>query len=114
MSFTVSTLAVFDKELKNLVRKYPSLLEEYATLIQELEVSPSLGTPIGRNCYKVRLAIKSKGKGKRGGARVVTNVHVEGETVTLLSIYDKSEKSTLTDKELTALLGMLPQLPSGK
>ena len=63
---------------------------------------------------KIRLAIRSKGKGKRSGARVATNVHIEGETVTMLSIYDKSEKATITDKELTELLKMLPQLPSKK
>ncbi len=110
MSHTVRSLAVFGKELKALVRRFPSLVQEYAALIKELESNPTIGTPIGRNCFKIRLAIKSKGKGKRGGARVVTHVHFEGETVTLLSIYDKSEKETLSDKELTALLELLPPL----
>ncbi|CAN5873801.1 hypothetical protein BH11BAC7_BH11BAC7_16560 [soil metagenome] len=29
---------------------------------------PQVGTSIGNNCYKIRLAISSKGKGKSGDA----------------------------------------------
>ncbi len=50
------------------------------------------------------MAIASKGKGKSGGGRVITHVHIAGNRVFLLSIYDKSEKETLTDKELKELL----------
>lgn len=59
---------------------------------------------MGRECYKIRLAIKSKGKGKRGGARVITCVVALKEEVTLLSIYDKSEQNDITDQELDRLL----------
>ena len=54
--------------------------------------------------YKIRLGIKSKGKGKRGGARVITCVKVVAETVFLVSISDKSEQSDIADGELTRLL----------
>lgn len=66
------------------------------------------GTAIGNNCYKIRLAISSKGKGKSGGARLITNIVITEETVYLLSIYDKSEKENLSDKELLELLKYLP------
>ena len=65
---------------------------------------PFQGTPIGHSCYKVRLSIASKGKGKSGGARIITYVYVEGKTVYLLSIFDKSEKENISDKELLKLL----------
>lgn len=66
------------------------------------------GTPLGRNCYKIRLAVSSKGRGKSGGARIITNIVISEETVYLLSIYDKSEKENLTDKELLELLEFVP------
>lgn len=61
------------------------------------------GTPIGNDCYKIRLAIKSKGKGKSGGARVITHVYVSKTTVYLLIIYDKSDQKNISDNELKEL-----------
>ena len=69
-----------------------------------MEENPTQGTSLGRNCYKIRLSIASKGKGKSGGARVITNIVIADQTVYLLSIYDKAEKENLTDKELNELL----------
>ena len=107
MSYSVLLTPVFLKELKKLVKKYPSLKEEYSDLISSLEENPIQGTKLSKNCYKIRLAIKSKGKGKSGGARVITLVTIVDETVHLLSIYDKSEQSTISDKRLQELLDML-------
>jgi mRNA-degrading endonuclease RelE of RelBE toxin-antitoxin system len=100
----VITSENFEKEAKRLLRKYRSLAQEIAILIDSLAVDPTQGTTIGRNCYKIRLAIKSKGKGKRGGARVITCVVALKEEVTLLSIYDKAEQSDISDNELDRIL----------
>ena len=59
---------------------------------------------MGNNCFKIRLAISSKGRGKSGGARVITHIYIENETVFLLAIYDKSEQADISDKELKELL----------
>lgn len=83
-----------------MLKKYPSLKKEMIELQEMVSSNPTLGTPLGQDCYKIRLAIKSKRKGKSGGARVITNVKIIGETVYLLSIYDKSEKDDYTDEEL--------------
>ena len=72
--------------------------------MESLELSPDQGVPLGDNCFKFKLAIQSKGKGKSGGARIITNLIIEASTVYLLSIYDKSEKESLSDKELNELL----------
>jgi hypothetical protein len=66
-----------------------------------------MGTPLGHDCFKIRMAITAKGKGKSGGARVITHVQVTKEHIFLLSIYDKSEAENITDKEL---LGRLKNL----
>jgi len=104
MSYSVIAVPKFKKELKKLAKKYPSLKVEFATLIESLETEPEQGTALGKNCYKIRLAIKSKGKGKSGGARVITNIAISDTIVYLLSIYDKADKEKLTDKELKELL----------
>jgi len=104
MSFKAYTIPSFDKQLKRLAGKYPSLASEYTDLITSLEADPTQGTSLGRGCYKVRLAIASKGKGKSGGARVISYVKVVKESVYLLSIFDKSEQEAITKEQLTALL----------
>ncbi len=75
-----------------------------ATLGEELQKNPTLGTPLGQDCYKIRLAIKSKGKGKSGGARIITYLITDNEEVILLTIYDKQGKDNISEKELKELL----------
>jgi len=108
MSYSVKSIEVFERQAKKLIRKYPTLKSELSVLIKELKQDPSKGTAIGKKCYKIRLAIKSKGKGKAGGARIITHLTVSDEVVFLLSIYDKSDKENLTDTELEELLRSIP------
>jgi len=109
MNYKVKSIEVFERQAKRLVKKYASLKQELLTLIQELKEHPKQGTTIGKGCYKIRLAIASKGKGKSGGARVITNFVIADHTVYLLAIYDKAERENLTDKELIELLKYIPQ-----
>ena len=81
MKFEVSAIDNFKKESKRLLRKHPSLRNEMEVLADELAINPEMGTPLGQGFYKIRMAIQSKGKGKRGGARVISFVKVTAETV---------------------------------
>jgi mRNA-degrading endonuclease RelE of RelBE toxin-antitoxin system len=108
MSYSIETTSYFEKQLKRLTKKFPSLKTEFKELILSLQENPKQGTSIGNDCYKIRLSIASKGKGKSGGARVITNVQVTRTKIYLLSIYDKSEQSDITDKELENWLEILP------
>lgn len=104
MSYKVESIRTFDKQAKRLIKRYVSLKKDLAKLVEVLLENPQLGTSIGKNCFKIRLSIASKGKGKSGGARVITHVHIVGETIYLLSIYDKSEKENLNEGEIDELL----------
>lgn len=84
MSFNIKTISVFERQAKRLIKKFPSLKRELQILITELKEEPLRGIYIGHNCYKIRLAIASKGKGKSGGARLITHVIFQDETVFLL------------------------------
>lgn len=108
MNYSVYTIPLFDKQAKRLVKKYPSLRQDLAHLTEALSTDPKQGIAIGNNFHKVRLAIGSKKKGKVGGARVITYVKVLRNSVYLTSIFDKSEKSTITDKELKNIFTLIP------
>jgi len=108
MNYSIVAVPIFKKELNRLAKKYVSLKSDLGALFEILEVDPTLGIPLGNNCYKIRPAISSKGKGKSGGARIITNFFIADRTVYLLSIFDKSEKDSLTDKELNELLKDIP------
>ena len=109
MNYSIKTISVFERQAKKLKRKYPSIKSELVILVKELQENPTKGVSIGHNCFKIRLAIKSKGKGKSGGARIITNFLISDDTIYLLTIYDKSRKETITDKELLELLQFIPE-----
>lgn len=109
MSYNVSAIPNFKRELKKLAKKFPSLKDDFARLIKSLEEDPEQGKALGNNCYKIRMAITSKRKGKSGGSRVITYVQVLQTTVYLLSIYDKSDKENISDKERKELLKFIPE-----
>ncbi len=76
-------------------------------MLAELAVHPHAGISLGKDCYKIRMAISSKGHGKSGGARVITCVKMVKEAILLLTIYDKSERESITDEELEHLVAMI-------
>jgi hypothetical protein len=100
----------FYGKVKKLKRKFPSLLFDLENLQQTLLAEPRTGTPLGDNTFKIRLAIKSKGKGKSGGARVISHVKTEmigviqNNVVILLTIYDKSEFDSISKEEIEWLI----------
>jgi mRNA-degrading endonuclease RelE of RelBE toxin-antitoxin system len=95
MNYSVIPTNRFKKETKRLVKKYPSLKTELSELNKLLSDDPESGTSLGNDAYKIRLAIKSKGKGKSGGARVITYLVDQNKEVYLLTIYDKSELNAI-------------------
>jgi mRNA-degrading endonuclease RelE of RelBE toxin-antitoxin system len=104
MSYNIELTDNFKKEAKKLIKKYASLRDEIATLGKTLSENPTMGTPLGNDVYKIRLAIASKSKGKSGGARIISFVKIINNTVYLLSIYNKGERDDISDKEIKELL----------
>ena len=94
-------------QFKRLSKKYRSMLDDYDAFLTGLEQDPFQGTSLGKGVRKVRMAIASKGKGKSGGARVITyNLYQEGDSIIidLLTIYDKGEISNISDEFISFLL----------
>ena len=108
MSCRIDYLPEFERELRRLAKRYRSIKDDYALLLNDLKVNPTMGVDLGDGIRKVRMAISSKGKGKSAGARVITyNVitHTTKEgRVILVTIYDKSEQSNITKREIVSRL----------
>lgn len=108
MKVTFKYLAEFQRLAKDLRKKYKSFKDDYDAFLDEIERSPFGGEPLGRHTYKNRMAIASKGKGKSGGARVITynvkKIADDEVVITLMTIYDKSEISNVSDAYLRSLV----------
>ena len=115
MKVTVRITKSFRVAAKPLLKKYQSLSGDLLGLEKYLLKTPRLGTPLGQDAYKIRLKISSKGKGKSGGARIISLVETtlvgvteiisdEEITVTLITIYDKATVDNISDKELKDLI----------
>jgi mRNA-degrading endonuclease RelE of RelBE toxin-antitoxin system len=104
--FEVRLYSEARKEVKHLAKKYPSFYDDLLQIQNSLSENPTQGVSIGQGCYKIRFAIKSKGKGKSGGARMITWVVQSLARVSILSVYDKSQKEDLDPGELKWLIDM--------
>ncbi len=107
MKIDIIASSEFEKEYKRLKRKYKSLPQDLIVFEQELNENPNIGVDLGNNVRKIRISIKSKNKGKRGGARLITYniiVSIIERTVLLVTIYDKSEEETISDAEIKRII----------
>ena len=107
MRYSLKIQYTFEREAKRLSKRYPSMKSDIALLCEDISANPNLGTDLGGELRKIRMAITSKGHGKRGGTRVITFtviVSVEEAVINLLTIYDKSERESISRSEILALL----------
>lgn len=107
MNYEIIATLHFKKEYKRLLKKYPSLSVDIEELGERLQENPRLGKEVFKNCFKIRFAITSKSKGKSGGGRLITLVKIIDKEIYLVTVYDKSETSTVTQKRLEKLLADL-------
>jgi hypothetical protein len=106
MKYGITTTTDFERALKTLCKKYHSLIDDFEAFKKELIKDPYIGDDLGGNVRKIRLAIKSKNKGKSGGARVISYnliVDIENTNVVLLTIYDKNVQGSISKKEINQL-----------
>ena len=94
----------FTREYRKLCKRYPSLKSDLAGLQSVLEMKPDSGTSLGGGIFKIRLAIKSKNKGKSSGGRVITSYLSKDNVLYLLTIYDKSDQESISDEAIDDLL----------
>jgi mRNA-degrading endonuclease RelE of RelBE toxin-antitoxin system len=104
MSYLISPSLEFRRSLKEIHKTHKSIKIDVEKLGKSLSDNPRQGTLISENMYKVRLAITSKGRGKSGGARVITYIVDEDLTIFLVDIYDKSEQESISENRIKYII----------
>jgi len=106
MNVTLHLHDEFKRQFRQLRKKYRSLTDDLEEFQKELIKNPFQGDDLGGGVRKIRMAIGSKGKGKSGGARILTlNVLVSDDAdITLLTIYDKNEIDNVSDEYIRWLV----------
>jgi hypothetical protein len=107
MAFNIQSLQHLDIRFKRLAKKFKSLNEELFNLVEILKENPTNGVSLGGDLYKIRLGSESKRGGKSGEFRVITyylKQTPDGETLYLVTIYDKSEESSVKKDSLIKLV----------
>lgn len=97
----------FLKSAKVLSKRYRSFADDLKSLCEEIVKNPDLGDDLGNGIRKFRMAIKSKGKGKRGGARVISLsvvIDEEKSKMTFLYVYDKSDMANVSDNKIRQII----------
>ncbi len=116
MKVVFKYLPEFEHRAKNMAKRYKAFPKDYDDFLDSLEKDPFQGTSLGKGVYKTRMAIASKGKGKSGGARVLTynvrKVSPDMILVTLMSIFDKGETENVPDAYIKSLVDLIKKNPN--
>lgn len=111
MDYNITAIPDFKKQLKALSKRHSSIVSDLQHLIADLKENPFIGVEIAPGLRKIRMAISSKGRGKSGGARVITYTIVMSESegeLYLVALYDKADHSTVDVALLRRLIADLP------
>ena len=101
MNYEFRPSPYFIKAAKKLSKRYPSFKDDLEELRRSLEENPYQGVDLGGGLRKVRMTIRSKGRGKSGGARVITMDVVISSSdmiIALVYLYDKADASSVKDE----------------
>jgi mRNA-degrading endonuclease RelE of RelBE toxin-antitoxin system len=107
MNYKVIPTPEFIKNLKTLKKKYKNIKNDILELANELEKTPTIGTNLGNNTFKVRIKNSDNNKGKNAGYRIITYCINDIKEVFLVTIYSKSEKENILELELKELIARL-------
>lgn len=106
MSINVDYTLEFKRNIRQLVKKYPSIRQDIEPIIQGLQQGELLGDRIqhsGYIVYKLRVKNSDNRKGKSAGYRVIYYLKT-AENIVLVTIYSKSEQSDITTNELKTII----------
>ena len=99
----------FSKEFKVLLKKFPSLKSDFQKVLDNLEKELTLADDLGNGFKKIRINIKSKGKGSSGGGRIITYeaiIAINNTLVIFASIYNKGDYDSVSLAVLKKNLGL--------
>ena len=107
MSYEITATPEFLRNLKKLAKRHRSLRKDFEIFIESLKMNPFQGVELSPGLRKIRMAISSKGRGKSGGARIITFNIITAENageVFLIDIYDKGDFASVDVSILEKLI----------
>lgn len=109
MNYKTEINKEFSKEFKTLLKKFPSLKADFQKVLDNIDKELTLADDLGNGFKKIRINIKSKGKGSSGGGRIITYeaiVALDNKLVIFASIYNKGDYDTIDLSILKKNLGL--------
>ena len=94
----------FDRAFKRLKKRYRSLPDDVKKLLASLVENPQQGVELYNGLRKVRISFASKGRGKRGGGRVIIQLAINENSLTFIYIYDKADMQNVSDNFLDQVI----------
>ena len=94
MNYKIEIDKEFSKEFKTLLKKFPSLKSDFQNILDNIEKELNLADDLGNGFKKIRINIKSKGKGTSGGGKIITYetiIAIDNKLVLFVSIYNKGD-----------------------
>ena len=108
MEVIIKVSEEFERQAKRFAKKYKTFVDDFASFLTVIKINPYQGVDLGGGKRKIRMAVAAKGKGKSGGLRIITfNVEIlDGGSVlvNLITIYDKTEISNVSDKYINQII----------
>ena len=106
MSIKVDYTLEFKRNIRQLIKKYPSIRKDIEPIIESLQQGELLGDRTqhsGYVIYKLRVKNSDNRKGKSAGYRIIYYLKTAANIV-LVTIYSKSEQSDITANELKTII----------
>jgi len=94
----------FQRAFKQLKKRYRSLPNDFNRVLLSLKENPYQGDELYDGMRKVRIAITSKRRGKRGGGRIIIRLTIEDTCLSFLYIYDKADMGNVSDEFLNDII----------
>ncbi|SFV63359.1 hypothetical protein MNB_SV-9-1220 [hydrothermal vent metagenome] len=102
--FEFIELPTYLKSVKKLKKRFKNINSDVDSFFKEVNHIDDLGIKLHENIYKVRIKNSNKQAGKSSGYRLITYIKISENKINLLYIYDKSDLTNISDKELDRIV----------
>jgi mRNA-degrading endonuclease RelE of RelBE toxin-antitoxin system len=110
----IVALPTFSRNIRDLKKRYRSILKDIQPVIEQLEVGETPGdqiTEIGYPVFKVRIRNSDAQRGKSGGYRMIYYLKTP-ISILLLTLYSKSDQDDVAAGDLREIIEDTDRLDS--
>lgn len=112
--YKILETSLYSKLVKKLKKRYKNINDDIDVFTNSINDISKLGTNIGNNIYKARIANSDKNKGKSAGYRLISYLKIENSTITYMYIYDKSDLENISEEQLDKAIIEASQLQNNE